>query len=72
MDEVRYPKARVDTAEFMVVDGIYHMMMQTCGELRRAGASEQEVNDYRERAINGNPGIETARWVTVGPRKGAR
>jgi len=67
--EPRYPKARVDIGEFMEVDGMFHMMMQTCGELRRAGASEQEVTSYRERAINGNPWIETARWVTVGPSR---
>jgi hypothetical protein len=70
--EPRYPKARVDMAEFMEVDAIFHMMLETVAKLRRAGASAYEVATYREEAINGNPWIETARWVTTGPKKGAK
>jgi len=66
MNEPLFPKAKVHMSEFMRVDAIFHMMLETAAQLRKAGATPEQIRQYRVEAINGNPWIETVRWVSVG------
>lgn len=64
--EPKFPDAEICMDEFVAKGAVYHMMMQACGELRRAGATEEQIEEYRVEAINDGPWTVTPRWVTVG------
>lgn len=62
-----FPDAEVRMSYYMATDAVYHMMLTVCGELRRVGASEDEIKRYRYEAVHlDNPWSATARWVTTG------
>jgi hypothetical protein len=63
MDEPLFPKAIVHMSEFMRVDAIFHMMLETVAQLEKAGATPEQIRQYRVEAINGNPWAVTPRWV---------
>jgi hypothetical protein len=59
----RYPKAKVDMTSYAMVDAWFHMILEGCAALRRAGVGEAEVSEYRAAAVT-DPWTTTASWMT--------
>lgn len=57
----RFPKAIVDMRQFARVDAYFHSILEGCAALRRAGATEAEVSEYRAAATS-DPWTTTAAW----------
>lgn len=72
MDGPWFDDAHVDVTPYVRVDAWCHLMMETCAALRRVGADESDIAAYRWEALHeSDPLTTTARWVSIGPEKGA-
>lgn len=60
-----FPKAKVNMGYFMATDAMFHMMLEVVAQLEMAGATPEQVKQYREEAINGSPYAVTPKWVST-------